>query len=185
MSGNSDVRVVAGAIANTARRGSRGLVISACGAAAINQAVKSIAITRRVYLQDDHLEIDVVGVQFPDQAYKHLAYIYLQVVRSRERPMSRQWTTYKVSGNSTPGRVAGAIASSLRDGVGCRISVLGAAALLKAILAIAICSTYLDTDPRPCSLKFWPDFDTIHVGKEMRSGVSLRIVPVTKRMNTA
>jgi stage V sporulation protein SpoVS len=183
VSGNSDARNVAGAIANAARRGSRGLVISACGAAAINQAVKSIAIARGAYLEHDDLEIDVFGVELAnDREFKHLVYIDLQFVRTRERPTSsfRRWTTHKVKGSSTPGRVAGAIASCLRDGVCCQVSVVGAEAMLKAILAIAFCSTYLETDPSSFSLMLWPDFDTIHVGEERLSGVSLYIVPARR-----
>ena len=41
----------------------------------------------------------------------------------------------------------------------------------------------------PCSLQVWPDFDTVHVREQMRSLcceiVSLHIVPVSKRINTA
>lgn len=181
VSGNSDVRVVAGAIANTARRGSRGLVISACGAASINQAIKSIAVARGAYLADDDLEIDVFNLRLAgDRAFKHLVYMNIQFVRSRERPVFRRWTTHKVSASSLPGKVAGAIASGLRNGVGCQVCVVGAEAMIKAILSVTICSTYLDMDPHPLSLMLWPEFDTIYVNGERRTGVSLYIVPATR-----
>ena len=94
---NSDARVVAGAIANTARRGSRGLVISACGAFSINQAVKSIAVARGAYLKDDDLEIDVFDLRLAgDPEFKHMLFMDIQFVRSRERPVFRQWKTYQV-----------------------------------------------------------------------------------------
>jgi stage V sporulation protein SpoVS len=183
VSGNSDVRVVAGAIANTARRGSRGLVISACGAASINQAIKSIAVARGAYLADEDFEIDVFNLRLAgDREFKHLVYMNIQFVRSRERPVFRQWTTHKVSASSLPGKVAGAIASALRNGVGCQVSVVGAEAMLKAILSVTICSTYLDIDmdPHPLSLMLWPEFDTIYVNGERRTGVSLYIVPTRR-----
>jgi stage V sporulation protein SpoVS len=106
----------------------------------------------------------------------------IQFVRSRERPVFRQWTTHKVSASSLPGKVAGAIASALRNGVGCQVSVVGAEAMLKAILSVTICSTYLDIDmdPHPLSLMLWPEFDTIYVNGERRTGVSLYIVPARR-----
>ena len=86
--------------ASSPRTDHPGLVISACGAAAINQAVKSIAIARGAYLEHDDLEIDVFGVELAnDREFKHLVYIDLQFVRTRERPTSsfRRWTTHKVN----------------------------------------------------------------------------------------
>ena len=97
-----------------------------------------------------------------------------------KRQSPRSEIRAQVKGSSTPGRVAGAIASCLRDGVCCQVSVVGAEAMLKAILAIAFCSTYLETDPSSFSLMLWPDFDTIHVGEERLSGVSLYIVPARR-----
>jgi stage V sporulation protein SpoVS len=182
VSSTSDVRIVAGAIANAARRGARGLSISACGAASINQAVKSIAVARGAYLENDDVEIDVCGIKLADEReFKHLVNMELRFVQSRERPMIRQKTTHKVSGSSTASKVAGAIASSLRDGVCCQVAVVGADAMLKAVLAISICASYIETDHYPFSLLFWPDFDTIYVDGEKRTGVSLYIIPSSWR----
>lgn len=181
VSGTSDVRIVAGAIASAARRGRRGLLISACGAASINQSVKSIAVAR-AYLKDDNIEIDVCGVSLADaQEFKHLVYMDIFFVRTRMREPLRQKTTHKVSGSSVAGKVAGAIASSLREGESCQVSVVGADAMLKAVLAVAICTKYMAIDPYPPHLVFWPDFDTIYVDGERRSGVSLYVIPTRKR----
>lgn len=181
VSASSDVRIVAGAIASAARRGRRGLLISACGAASINQAVKSIAVTR-AYLKDDIIDIDVCGVFLAEaQEFKHLIYIDINFVHTRMREPLRQKMTHKVSGSSVAGKVAGAIASSLRDGECCQVSVVGADAMMKAVLAISICAKYMERDPYPPNIVFWPDFDTIYVDGERRSGVSLYVIPVRKR----
>jgi stage V sporulation protein SpoVS len=182
VSSTSDVRIVAGAIANAARRGARGLVISACGAASINQAVKSIAVARGAYLKDDNIEIYVCGINLADEReFKHLVYIDIRFVRSRKLPSLGDTSTHKVSGSSLAGKVAGAIASSLRDGVCCQVSVVGADAMLKAVLAISICASYMDVDPHPLSLVLWPDFDTIYVDGERRTGLSFYIIATSKR----
>jgi stage V sporulation protein SpoVS len=184
VSASSDVRIVAGAIANTARRGTHDLVISACGAASINQAVKAIAVARGAYLKDDNIEIDVCDVHLADAPqFKHLVYMNIRFLRSRERPTIYEKTTHKVSGSSVAGKVAGAIASSLRDGVCCQVSVVGADAMLQAVLAISICAAYINIDPHPLALSFWPDFDTIYVDGERRTGISLYIIS-KRRLHT-
>jgi stage V sporulation protein SpoVS len=178
VSSTSDVRTVAGAISNTARKGVSGLVISACGATSINKAIKAVAIARRAYLEEDNIEIDA-RVRLSDAPdFKHLVHLDLQFLPGRERPLSPQETRQRVSGSSIPGKVAGAIASSLRCGEYCQVSIVGAEAMLRAVIAIAICANYIRLDPQPLSLVFWPDFDNIYADGEKRTGVSLHIIPI-------
>jgi stage V sporulation protein SpoVS len=177
VSSSSDVRTVAGAISNTARQGARGLMISACGAASINQAIKAIAIARRAYLEDDDVEIDAQVRISNTPEFKHLVHIDLRFLPSRERPLLEPHARQRVSGTSIPGKVAGAVASSLRSGEYVQVSVVGAEAMLRAVMAIAICTNYTRLDPHPISLVFWPDFDNIYADGERRTGLSLHIIP--------
>jgi stage V sporulation protein SpoVS len=177
VSSSSDVRTVAGAISNTARQGAKGLVISACGAASINQAIKAIAIARRAYLENDDVEIDAQVRISNTPEFKHLVHIDLRFLPCRERPDLEPQSRQRVSGTSIPGKVAGAMASSLRNGEYVQVSVVGAEAMLRAVMAIAICINYIRLDPDPLSLVFWPDFDNIYTNGERRTGLSLHMIP--------
>jgi stage V sporulation protein SpoVS len=49
--------------------------------------------------------------------------------------------------------------------------------MLRAVMAIAICTNFIRLDPQPLDLVFWPDFDNIYAEGERKTGLSLHIIP--------
>jgi len=172
----SDPKTVAGAISNAARRGDKEVQMTACGAASVNQAVKAIAIARGRYLAEDNFEIDVTADKQEGGEFRHLVSLHVKFVEGRTRSTMSDATSLKVSGKSMPAKVAGALASALRQDQCCKVAVVGADSLLNAVLAIVRAKSYIETDN--LDLQFWPDFVHLQVDGEQRTGVILNVLPV-------
>ena len=172
----SDPKTVAGAISNAARRGDKEVQMTACGAASVNQAVKAIAIARGRYLAEDNFEIDVTADKEEGREFRHLVSLHVKFVEGRSRSPMSDATSLKVSGKSMPAKVAGALASALRQDQCCKVAVVGADSLLNAVLAIVRAKSYIETDN--LDLQFWPDFVHLQVDGEQRTGVILNVLPV-------
>jgi stage V sporulation protein S len=173
---SSDPKTVAGAISNAARRGDKEVQMTACGAASVNQAVKAIAIARGRYLAEDNFEIDVTADKEEGREFRHLVSLHVKFVEGRSRSPMSDATSLKVSGKSMPAKVAGALASALRQDQCCKVAVVGADSLLNAVLAIVRAKSYIETDN--LDLQFWPDFVHLQVDGEQRTGVILNVLPV-------
>lgn len=77
----------------------------------------------------------------------------------------------KVSKNSAPNKVAGAIAGIMREGNDVTIECVGAAAVNQAIKAAAIATGYLS--PAGINLVIQPAFGTITIDGEDRTEIKL------------
>jgi stage V sporulation protein S len=85
----------------------------------------------------------------------------------------------KVSSNSNPNSVAGAIAGTLRERGNTEIQVIGAGALNQAIKAIAIARGFVA--PSGVNLVFVPAFTDVWINNENRTAIKLII---SARKNT-
>lgn len=150
--------------------------MTACGAASVNQAVKAIAIARGRYLADDNFEIDVTAEKQEGGEFRHLVTLNVKFVEGRNRTDMTDATNLKVSGKSMPAKVAGALASALRQYQNCKVAVVGADSLLNAVLAIVRAKQYIESDG--IDLLFWPDFVHLTVDGEQRTGVVLNVLPI-------
>jgi len=81
----------------------------------------------------------------------------------------------KVSSNSNPNSVAGAIAGALRERGCTEIQVIGAGALNQAIKAIAIARGFVA--PSGVNLVFVPAFTDVVINNENRTAIKLIIGP--------
>lgn len=81
----------------------------------------------------------------------------------------------KVSSNSNPNSVAGAIAGALRERGSTEIQVIGAGALNQAIKAIAIARGFVA--PGGVNLVFIPAFTDVVINNENRTAIKLIIGP--------
>lgn len=79
----------------------------------------------------------------------------------------------KVSSNSNPNSVAGAIAGALRERGNTEIQVIGAGALNQAIKAIAIARGFVA--PSGVNLVFVPAFTDVLINNENRTAIKLII----------
>jgi stage V sporulation protein S len=79
----------------------------------------------------------------------------------------------KVSSNSNPNSVAGAIAGTLRERGNTEIQVIGAGALNQAIKAIAIARGFVA--PSGVNLVFVPAFTDVLINNENRTAIKLII----------
>lgn len=75
----------------------------------------------------------------------------------------------KVSANSSPNSVAGAIASVMRDSGECEVQAVGAGATNQAVKAIAVARGYLA--PMGIDLICIPVFSTVIINEEERTAM--------------
>jgi stage V sporulation protein S len=81
----------------------------------------------------------------------------------------------KVSSNSSPNSVGGALAGVLRERGGCEIQVIGAGALNQAVKAIAIARGFVA--PSGLDLVCIPAFTDISINGDERTAIKLIIEP--------
>eukprot|EP00924_Labyrinthula_sp_SR-Ha-C_P003051 snap_masked-scaffold_50-processed-gene-0.26-mRNA-1 protein AED:0.12 eAED:0.12 QI:0/-1/0/1/-1/1/1/0/244 len=162
----SRVKQVAGSIARTIREeDSQGPpVLSAVGAASVNQAVKSIAIARG-FLADDNIDLAVEVSKRPQEQVKDVI-IFTLTQHSKGTLLSGDeeninFQEMRSAATSTPGALAGAIANNVRNKKNPRITAIGMKPVFKAIVAVCIARNYLrrnnidlDIVPRFTTVKF-------------------------------
>lgn len=79
----------------------------------------------------------------------------------------------KVSSNSNPSKVAGAIANLFRDNNSAEIQVVGAGALNQAIKAITISRGFLT--PIGKDVIVIPSFNDVYINEEEKTAIKLKI----------
>ena len=158
VSGETNPKAAAGAIAHQTRAGEPPLVL-ASGNHSINQAIKAIAIARG-YLKDEGIDISA-SPEFRDSHGNAVCFD----VRKRKRnykTLQQQTDDLKVASTSDPNIVAGAVAGKIRSMgnglVGTRICLqaIGPNCVLQAVSSISVARRYLEND---CiDLSFRPEF---------------------------
>lgn len=81
----------------------------------------------------------------------------------------------KVSANSKPKAVAGALAAVIRAQGAVEMQAVGAGAINQAVKAVAICRGYVA--PNGINLVMIPSFVEISINDEERTAVRLRVEP--------
>lgn len=171
VSGQSPVKQVAGAISWISREGECPRLLATL-APAINQAAKAVAIARK-FLEDDKIDIAVYPMFTPGRRRQDESFTFLLRKNSMTRGVPGGGIAddgsqeLKVSKQSNPGTVAGAIAARVREGQRVVLSSIGPRSVSKAISSIAIARQYLSEDG--VDISFRPSFLNIEFEDGRRS----------------
>jgi len=166
VSGKSPVKQVAGAISWISRSGECPRLLATL-APAINQAAKAVAIARK-FLEEDKIDIACYPMFTPGRRRQDESFTFIlrkNTIRSVVLDDGTQ--ELKVSKQSNPGTVAGAIAARVREGQRVVLSSIGPLSVLRAISSIAIARQYLAEDG--VDISFRPSFLNIEFKDGRRS----------------
>jgi len=166
VSGQSPVKQVAGAISWISRAGECPRLLATL-APAINQAAKAVAIARK-FLEEDKIDIACYPMFTPGRRRQDESFTFL-LRKSTMRAVVLDDGTQelKVSKQSNPGTVAGAIAARVREGQRVVLSSIGPISVSRAISSIAIARQYLAEDG--VDISFRPSFLNIDFEDGRRS----------------
>jgi len=166
VSGQSPVKQVAGAISWISRGGECPRLLATL-APAINQATKAIAIARK-FLEDDKIDIACYPMFTPGRRRQDESFTFLlRKSTLRSVVLDDGTQELKVSKQSNPGTVAGAIAARVREGQRVILSSIGPLSVSKAICSITIARQYLAEDG--VDISFRPSFLNIEFDDGRRS----------------
>ena len=153
----SRVKPVAGSIARTTRdEGGEPPVLSAVGAASVNQTIKAIAIARD-FLEGDNIDLSIEVSRKPQQDVKDVLVFSLNkhprgsLLADMEAEADKEnekelYQDMRSASSSTPGALAGAIANNIRDGKQPRITAIGQRPVFNAVCAVVLARKYLKKD---------------------------------------
>jgi len=146
--GDSKPNSVAGAICNVVREAAGGKppAVVATGPAAINQAMKAIAIARKYLMEEASGATDlVISPQF-EEDIRHSSRVCF--VLSKQRPSARVPSEDDLAckDKTDPYKLAGAMAQRIREGEKVACTTKGPVPVLLAVKAIAMANTYLEED---------------------------------------
>lgn len=144
VSSESKPNTVAGAICNVVReaRNNHPPNIMATGPAAINQAIKAIAIARK-YLLDEDEPIDLLVFPKFEQDFREGSNVILEMKKARPIAREPSETDLSCKDKTEFHKLAGAISNRVRDGEEVALTVKGAVPVLVSIKAIALAQEYL------------------------------------------
>ncbi len=165
VSSKSKPTKVAGAIATLLRRGHR-VELQAIGAGAVNQAVKAVAIARGYVSplgMDLRMRTGFTEVEIGGETKTAIKIIIL----SDQGGMDME--ILKVSSKSQPNRVAGALASVLKQHKRVELQAIGAGAVNQAVKAIAIARGYVS--PLGMDVVCIPAFTEVTINGEERTAI--------------
>jgi len=166
VSGQSPVKQVAGAISWISREGECPRLLATL-APAVNQAAKAVAIARK-FLEDDKIDIACYPMFTPGRRRQEESFTFiLRKSTIRAVLLDDGTQELKVSKQSNPGTVAGAIAARVRKGERVVLSSIGPISVSKAISSIAIARQYLANDG--VDISFRPYFLNIEFEDGRRS----------------
>merc|ERR1719240_103976 len=142
--GDSKPNSVAGAICNVVRESPRNEppAVVATGPAAINQAMKAIAIARK-YLLDEESPIDIVCVPRFEEDIRHGSRVCFLLQKTRPVRSVPSEDDLASKEKTDPYKLAGAIAGRVREGEQVACTTKGPVPVLIAVKAIALAQTYV------------------------------------------
>lgn len=123
-------------------------VLSAVGAASVNQAVKAIAIARN-YVKGDDVELVVSVSRKPQQDVRDVISLVVDKVSKDtysvqdEKENKEEVTEMKVSAKSVPKSLAGAIAGNLSEKGLLKLTGIGQGAVFRGTCAVTIARKYV------------------------------------------
>merc|ERR1719240_1318771 len=145
--GDSKPNSVAGAICNVVRESARKEppAVVATGPAAINQAMKAIAIARKYLLEESTPTYLVITPRF-EEDIRHGSRVCFLLAKTR--PVRSVPTEDDLSSKekTDPYKLAGAIAGRVREGETVACTTKGPVPVLIAVKAIALAQTYLEEE---------------------------------------
>lgn len=176
--GESVAKTVAGAICNVIRESKSGQApsILATGPAAINVAMKSIAIARK-YLMDEATPVDLICTPVFTQDVRsgsNVTFECEKVAKIGRQPMEDDLAA---KDKTDVFKLAGAIAGRLRDGQEVSVTTKGAIPVLIAVKSIALAQDYVADEAR--SIQFTPalvDLENPEIRNETSTYVHFAII---------
>merc|ERR1719506_3359192 len=145
--GESKPNTVAGAICNVVReaRNNTPPSVLATGPAAINQAIKAIAIARKYLLEED-TPIDLTVKPHFEQDIREGSNVMFEL--GKARPIKRQPTEDDLTckDKTDAFKLAGAMAQRIREGEQVACTTKGPIPVLVAVKAIALAQTYVEEE---------------------------------------
>lgn len=156
ISAGSDPRSVAGAVSHISRESDCPALL-AIGATSINQAVKAVAIARG-YLEENKIEVTCYP-EFRADKRAGLKLVLVKSVRRAAAANEPEMQALKVSRDSVPGTVAGAIAKKIRENQRVCVLAIGAECVTNAVRAVFLGRKYLTEDGMDIS--FRPEFTKV------------------------
>lgn len=141
---DSKPNTVAGAICNVARESATGHppAVVAIGPAAINQALKAMAIARKYLSEEDSSYDFTVHPRFEEDIRQSSQITF---ILEKTRPIKREPSEDDLSSKDStdPFKLAGAMAGRIRDGEKVACTTKGPVPVLIAVKAMALAQTYL------------------------------------------
>lgn len=145
--GDSKPNSVAGAICNIVRESASGQPPSvvATGPAAINQAMKAIAIARK-YLLEESPPVDMTVKPHFEEDIRQSSRVCFELKKSRPLKSTPSEEDLSCKDTTDPYKLAGAMAGRARDGESVACTTKGAVPVLIAIKALALAQTYVEEE---------------------------------------
>jgi len=142
--GDSKPNSVAGAICNIVRESSGGRppAVVATGPAAINQAMKAIAIARK-YLAEEETPTDMTVFPRFEEDIRQSSRVCFELKKARKIKVEPTEDDLACKDSTDPYKLAGAIAGRIREGESVACTTKGPVPVLIAVKAIAIAQTYV------------------------------------------
>ena len=141
---------VAGAICNVVRESAHGEppAVVATGPAAINQAMKAIAIARKYLLEEETGAVDIVCQPRFEEDIRSSSRVCFVLKRSRPLPRTPTEEDLSSKDSTDPYKLAGAMAGRIRDGEKVACTTKGPVPVLIAVKAMALAQTYLSEEEK-------------------------------------
>jgi len=145
--GDSKPNSVAGAICNVVRESAGGAppAVVATGPAAINQAMKAIAIARK-YLLEESPAVDLVITPEFEEDIRQSSRVCFRLSRSRPLKSTPTEDDLACKDKTDPYKLAGAMAQRIREGESVACTTKGPVPVLIAVKALALANTYVEED---------------------------------------
>merc|ERR1719440_2026096 len=145
--GDSKPNSVAGAICNIVRESSSGQPPSvvATGPAAINQAMKAVAIARK-YLLDEDSPTDMIVFPRFEEDIRQSSRVCFELKKSRKIKTIPSEDDLACKDKTDPYKLAGAMANRLREGEQVACTTKGPVPVLIAVKVMALAQTYVADD---------------------------------------
>lgn len=174
----SEAKKVAGKIAQVVRDQGTPPDLLAAGPAAINQAVKAVAIAKQYLAEEEKGPIDLMTQPQFDGPSNRLT-LHLRAVAPT--PPNEAAEVLTVKRDSDPYKVAGAIAGRLRENKVVALISVGPDAVFHAVEAVAVARRYMAEDQM--DIKFSPFFQ--QMDWEGRDSSGLRFDIVARKLSSS
>lgn len=171
----SDIHQLAGYIAAGVRE-SRPPVVSAISIPNVNQAVKAIALARN-FIQKEHWDL-AVRADFPEYYWNtETARVQLTLSAAGNGELDKfieckDAMPCYVSSNSSPEKVAGAVANGVREGRQMFLAAMGPYCVFMAVKSMFLASQFLLSDQK--RVRFAPEFADTEKGMSV---ICLHVLP--------